>query len=78
MGNKLAIAVFGLTMFCAPQSWAGATGNGWGPPQAAAVPQEVQPRPQSQQTWMLHGKSVSCASTHGWRHSEYKSHCGHG
>jgi len=84
MFNKLAIAGFGLVVLCAPQSWAGTTGNGWthpAPAAPAAVPaaaaQDSQPQAQPQQTWRLHGRTVSCASTKGWRHSEYVSHCRH-
>ena len=78
MGKKLAGVTFGVVVLCASQSWAGTTGNGWAQQGAPAVPKQAQPQPQSQQTWVLHGKSVSCASMHGWRHSEYLSHCGHG
>ena len=83
MDKKLAAVTFGLAVFCASQSWAGATGNGWSQPtaapqqpQSAAMPQQAQP--QNPQTWVLHGKKVSCDSTRGWRHAEYLSHCGHG
>ena len=81
MGSKLGIAVVGLAVLCASQSSAGTTGNGWTQPTPAAVPpqtQQQQPPPQNPQTWVLHGKKVSCDSTRGWRHSEYVSHCGHG
>lgn len=80
MGNKLGLAVIGFAVFCASPSWAGATGNGWSQPTPAAVPSQAQqqqpPPPQNPQTWVLHGKKVSCDSTRGWRHSEYISHCG--
>jgi len=80
MGNKFAIAGLGLMVLWASPSWAGATGNGWAQPAAATVPpaavQESQQRAQPEQTWVLHGKKVSCSTKHGWRHSEYVSHCG--
>ena len=83
MGNKISIAVFGLALLYASQSWAGSMGNGAAQRRAAAgLPPEQQqatPRAQSQpqQTWVLHGRTLSCASTSRWRHSEYVSHCGH-
>jgi hypothetical protein len=77
MRNKLFIAVCGLGLLGTSPGWAGATGNGWTQPQPAAVPQQAQRPPQNPQTWVLHGKKVSCDTTRGWRHSEYKSHCGH-
>ena len=78
MSNKLGIAVVGLAVLCALPSLAGTTGSGWTQPTPAAVPPQVQPQPpQNPQTWVLHGKKVSCDSTRGWRHSEYVSHCGH-
>jgi hypothetical protein len=79
MVNKLAIAVFGLAVLCTSQVWAGSSGPGWAsrltPTTDGNAPS--QPHAQSQQTWVLHGRSVSCASMHGWRNSEYKSHCHH-
>jgi hypothetical protein len=78
MGKKLLIAACGLVLLGTLPGWAGTTGNGWAQPGAAAVPQQAQPRPQNPQTWVLHGKKVSCDTTRGWRHSEYMSHCGHG
>ena len=83
MGNKLAILVFGLGMLCASQGWAGSHGNGADQRRAAAglppLQQEGAPRPQPQpqQTWVLHGRTVSCDTARGWRHSEYVSYCGH-
>ena len=76
-------------VFAATPSWAGTTGNGWSQPATPAVPssttdvspsagQQPQQPAQSVQTWVLHGKKVSCDSQRGWRHSEYVSHCGHG
>jgi hypothetical protein len=84
MGKKLTVVTFGLAVLCASQGWAGTMGNGAAQRRAAAglppAQQEGAPRPQSQpqQTWVLHGRTVSCASTSRWRHSEYVSHCGHG
>ena len=78
MGKKLPGVTLGLVVLCASQSWAGTTGNGWAQPQPTHVPQQAQQQPQNPQTWVLHGKKVSCDTTRGWKLSEYKSHCGHG
>ena len=81
MGNKFGLAIVWLAVLCASPSSAGTTGNGWTQPTPAAVPppqaQQQPLPPQNPQTWVLHGKKVSCDSTRGWRHSEYVSHCGH-
>jgi hypothetical protein len=83
MGYKLGIAVFGMVVLCASQSWAGSLGNGAAQRRAAAglppLPQTARAVPQSQpqQTWVMHGRTVSCDSARGWNHYEYVSHCGH-
>jgi hypothetical protein len=80
MRRNLAVAGFGLMLLCTSPAWAGATGNGWTQPTTTSTPpagQNTQQNTQSVQTWILHGKKVSCDSKRGWRHADYVSHCGH-
>jgi len=82
MGKRLAVVTFGLVALCAPPGWAGSHGNGADQRRAAAGLPPVQHvatlRPQvQQQIWVLHGRTLSCASSSRWRHSEYVSYCGH-
>ena len=70
-------------VLCASQSWGGHLGNGAAQRRAAAgLPPEQQAAPavsksQPQQTWVLHGRTVSCDTARGWNHYEYVAHCGH-
>jgi len=70
-------------LLCASQSWAGHLGNGAAQRRAAAgLPPEQQAQAavaqsQPRQTWVLHGRTLSCDSARGWNHYEYVSHCGH-
>lgn len=49
MGNKLPIAVIGLALLCASQSWAGTAGNGW------AQRNGIKPVPKTHYTYCMGG-----------------------
>ncbi len=83
MDKKRGIAVFGIVMLCASSAWAGHLGNGAAQRRAAAGLPPVQQanaaavQPVPKKTYVLHGRTLSCDTAQGWRHTEYVSYCGH-
>lgn len=80
--SKALFCVSVVSAMAATPALAGATGNGWSQSNHAAdqpaVQSPTQPPIPSQQTWILHGRKVSCDSKQGWVHTEYKAHCRNG